>query len=71
MAKELVQYLAEDGKTFATLEEAEWHERICELAEELGQFTEYFPEDGYDSEAAAKWLLSNYRLERMLPRAPK
>lgn len=64
MAKMVTRYIAEGGEEFETLTEAEAYEEMQSLATALGQFTEHFPEDGYDAEAAAKWLLENYTMER-------
>lgn len=64
MAKQLIQYQAEDGAVFETLEEAEQHECVTNLALSLGAFVENFPEDGYDTRKAAEWLLKTFTMER-------
>lgn len=64
MATEKVVYLSDDGTQHETREAAEHHDRRTNLALALGVFTEHFPEDGYDSEAAAAWLLKTYTMER-------
>lgn len=64
MVKEVTRYETEDGKAFDTFEEAISHERVQTLTNLLEQFEGRYAEDSFDTEAAAKWLLENYSMER-------
>ncbi|MCY1448526.1 hypothetical protein D9M71_652010 [compost metagenome] len=64
MAKQVIKFVADDGKEFDTLEAAEHHERVSGLAMALGEFHERFPEDGFDTMGCAEWLMKTFTMER-------
>lgn len=62
MAKQIVRFETTDGTQFETMAEAITYERAQALTAELDKFHE--DDGGFNTEAAAKWLLENYKLER-------
>jgi adenosylmethionine-8-amino-7-oxononanoate aminotransferase len=66
MVKEVIRYQADDGTVFNTVEQAQAHDKVCKLAEELADESNslYFPKDGSDAREVAEWILERYYIER-------